>query len=110
QQRFGVEACRRYIVSFTRSAAAIAAVYELAELALPDGNAPVLDVVPLFETGEDLAHAAGGLTEMLALPQVAPRPETTGRELEAMLGYSDSAKELGPASATLRLFDAQAEM
>jgi phosphoenolpyruvate carboxylase len=27
-----------------------------------------------------------------------------------MLGYSDSAKELGPASATLRLFDAQAEM
>jgi phosphoenolpyruvate carboxylase len=27
-----------------------------------------------------------------------------------MLGYSDSAKELGPASATLRLFDAQAEL
>ena len=24
-----------------------------------------------------------------------------------MLGYSDSAKELGPVSATLRLFDAQ---
>jgi phosphoenolpyruvate carboxylase len=110
QQRFGVEACRRYIVSFTRSAADIAAVYELAELALPDGNAPVLDVVPLFETGDDLAHAAGVLTEMLALPPVAARLETTGRQLEAMLGYSDSAKELGPASATLRLFDAQAEM
>ena len=27
-----------------------------------------------------------------------------------MLGYSDSAKELGPASATLRLFEAQAEL
>ena len=27
-----------------------------------------------------------------------------------MLGYSDSAKELGPASATLRLFDAQAAL
>ena len=50
QQRFGVEACRRYVVSFTRSAADIAAVYELAQLAMPDGNAPVLDVVPLFET------------------------------------------------------------
>ena len=34
----------------------------------------------------------------------------SGRQLEAMLGYSDSAKELGPASATLRLFDAQAEL
>ncbi len=110
QQRFGVEACRRYVVSFTRSAADIAAVYELAELAMPDGTAPVLDVVPLFETGEDLAHAASVLNEMLTLPPVAERLETTGRQLEAMLGYSDSAKELGPASATLRLFDAQAEM
>jgi phosphoenolpyruvate carboxylase len=110
QQRFGVEACRRYIVSFTRSAADIAAVYELAQLAMPDGNAPVLDVVPLFETGEDLAHAATVLTEMLTLAPVAARLAASGRQLEAMLGYSDSAKELGPASATLRLFDAQAEM
>ncbi len=30
--------------------------------------------------------------------------------MEVMLGYSDSAKELGPASATLRLFDAQAQL
>jgi phosphoenolpyruvate carboxylase len=110
QRRFGVEACRRYIVSFTRSAADIAAVYELAELALPDGNAPVLDVIPLFETGEDLANSVQVLTEMLALPPVAGRLAATGRQLEAMLGYSDSAKELGPASATLRLFDAQAAM
>jgi phosphoenolpyruvate carboxylase len=110
QQRFGVEACRRYVVSFTRSAADIAAVYELAELARPGGNPPVLDVVPLFETGEDLAHAASVLTEMLELAPVADRLAANGRQLEAMLGYSDSAKELGPASATLRLFDAQAEM
>ena len=27
-----------------------------------------------------------------------------------MLGYSDSAKEVGPASATLRSYDAQAEL
>ncbi len=110
QRRFGVEACRRYVVSFTRSAADIATVYELAELAMPGGGAPVLDVVPLFESGEDLANAPRVLTEMLALPPVAARLAATGRELEAMLGYSDSAKELGPASATLRLFDAQAEL
>ena len=110
QRRFGVEACRRYVVSFTRSATDIATVYELAELAMPGGDAPVLDVVPLFESGEDLANAPQVLTEMLALPPVAARLAATGRELEAMLGYSDSAKELGPASATLRLFDAQAEL
>ena len=110
QRRFGPEACQRYVVSFTRSAEDIAAVYELAQRALPDGNAPVLDVVPLFESGDDLANAPRVLTDVLNLPPVAERLAANGRQLEAMLGYSDSAKELGPASATLRLFDAQAEL
>jgi len=110
QHRFGVEACRRYVVSFTRSAQDIAAVYELAQLAVPAGDPPVLDVVPLFESGEDLANAPRVLTEMLELAPVTDRLAANGRQLEAMLGYSDSAKELGPASATLRLFDAQAEL
>jgi phosphoenolpyruvate carboxylase len=70
----------------------------------------VLDVVPLFESAADLANAPDVLTGMLALPPVAARLAATGRQLEAMLGYSDSAKELGPASATLRLFDAQARL
>ena len=110
QRRYGVDACRRYIISFTTSAQDIAAVYELAGYAFPDGDGPVLDVVPLFETGEDLANATSVLTGMLSLPVVAERLAANGRHLEVMLGYSDSAKELGPASATLRLFDAQAEL
>ena len=110
QDRYGVDACRRYVVSFTRSAADIAAVHELARYATAGGRAPVLDVVPLFESAADLANAPGVLTGMLALPEVAARLAASGRELEAMLGYSDSAKELGPASATLRLFDTQARL
>jgi len=110
QRRFGVAACRRYVVSFTTSADDIAAVYELATCAFPDGGGPVLDVVPLFETGEDLARAPAVLTSMLGHPAVAERLAANGRHLEVMLGYSDSAKELGPASATLRLFDAQAAL
>ena len=110
QDRFGVAACRRYVVSFTRSADDIAAVYELASYAAAGGRTPVLDVVPLFESAVDLANAPGVLTGMIALPPVAERLAATGRHLEAMLGYSDSAKELGPASATLRLFDTQARL
>jgi phosphoenolpyruvate carboxylase len=110
QDRFGADACRRYVVSFTRSAADIAAVYELARYAANGGRIPVLDVVPLFESAVDLANAPDVLTGMTALPEVAERVEATGGHLEAMLGYSDSAKELGPASATLRLFDAQARL
>ncbi|HEY7483435.1 MAG TPA: phosphoenolpyruvate carboxylase [Streptosporangiaceae bacterium] len=110
QERFGVDACRRYIVSFTRSADDIAAVHELASHAAIGGRTPVLDVVPLFETGEDLARAPAVLDGMLTQPAVQKRLAETGRRLEVMLGYSDSAKQLGPASATLRLYDTQAAL
>jgi phosphoenolpyruvate carboxylase len=110
QARFGVDACRRYVVSFTRSAADVGAVYRLARLAARNGEPPVLDVVPLFETGTDLHNAAGVLDEMLGLEPVVARMRAGGRRLEVMLGYSDSAKELGPVAATLALYDAQAEL
>ncbi|GII75481.1 phosphoenolpyruvate carboxylase [Sphaerisporangium rufum] len=109
QERFGVRACSRYVVSFTRSAGDIAAVYELARHAA-GSRAPVLDVVPLFESGEDLANSADVLTGMLGIPAVQERLAAGGRRMEVMLGYSDSAKELGPAAATLKLYDAQAEL
>ena len=96
------------MVSFTRSAGDIAAVYELARLAVPaDSAPPALDVIPLFESDADLAAATKILDGMLGLEPVARRLAGRGRHLEAMLGYSDSAKELGPVSATLRLFDTQ---
>jgi phosphoenolpyruvate carboxylase len=112
QRRYGDQACHRYIVSFTTSAADIAAVYELARHALPDGESEslALDVIPLFESGDDLARAPEVLTGMLAIPAVTARLAANDRHLEVMLGYSDSAKELGPASATFRLFEAQAAL
>ncbi len=110
QERFGVEACRRYIVSFTRSARDIEAVYKLATYALPPKRVPVLDVIPLFETGADLEASPGVLAGMLELPPVRRRLAVNDRRVEVMLGYSDSAKDVGPVSATLRLYDAQARL
>ncbi|WP_433191400.1 phosphoenolpyruvate carboxylase [Actinoallomurus sp. CA-150999] len=107
QERFGVDACRRYVISFTRTADDVAAVYELAEAAAIGGNAPVLDVVPLFETGEDLDRSPAVLDGMLHLAGVRRRLLETGRRMEVMLGYSDSAKQLGPTTATLKLYDVQ---
>ena len=110
QERFGADACRRYVISFTRTADDIAAVYQLAEHAALGGRAPVLDVVPLFETGEDLERSPAVLDGMLRLAPVRRRLLQTGRRMEVMLGYSDSAKQLGPATATLRLYDTQAAL
>ena len=109
QQRFGTDACRRYVVSFTRSAEDVAAVHELAHHAL-DGRELVLDVVPLFETGEDLARCIEVLDGVIAMPETRRRLTATGRRFEVMLGYSDSAKDIGPVSATLALYDAQARL
>jgi phosphoenolpyruvate carboxylase len=109
QERFGVGACRRYIVSFTRDSRDIANVYALSEAAMEGGRAPEIEVVPLFETVGDLRRAPIVLDGMVELDPVRRHMDATGR-LEVMLGYSDSTKEVGPVSASLALYEAQAEL
>lgn len=108
QARYGVPAVRRYIVSFTTSAEDLAAVYTLAEHAAGPGRPiPVIDVVPLFETFDDLQASTDVLEETIHHPRVAARLAETGNRLEVMLGYSDSSKDVGPVSATLEIYRAQ---
>ncbi len=108
QKRNGLRAARRYIVSFTKSADDIRAVYELCRLAFArEEDMPVVDAIPLFEQLEDLENATAVLEGMLAIPEVARRLKENGRRLEVMLGYSDSSKDAGPVSATLALHRAQ---
>lgn len=109
QERFGTDAARRYVVSFTQSAEDLKTVFDLAEAAT-DGNPPIIDAVPLFETFADLDASTDILAEMIKLPQVRARLAATGNRLEVMLGYSDSSKDVGPVSATLALYDAQARI
>ena len=109
QERWGARACRRYVVSFCSSALDLAAVPALARAAV--GDRPLeLEVVPLFETGEDLAHCTEVLDEWVSLPGAAQALAARGRRMEVMLGYSDSAKDIGPLAATLQLYDAQAAL
>ncbi|MDF1489107.1 phosphoenolpyruvate carboxylase [Tessaracoccus caeni] len=104
QRRYGPRAAGRYIVSFTQSAADLAAVRKLAKYS---GADVVLDVIPLFETFADLQGARAILAEAVTYPEFAARLEQTGGKLEVMLGYSDSSKDVGPVAANLALYDAQ---
>ncbi|MHB8323477.1 MAG: phosphoenolpyruvate carboxylase [Candidatus Dormibacteria bacterium] len=106
QARWGADACRRYVVSFTRRAADVVAVRALGRLADPSG-ALVLDVVPLFESRADLAAAPDVLESLLQLPGWRRWLERRGGRLEVMLGYSDSAKDAGFLAANLSLYQAQ---
>src|SRR5439155_25369667 len=101
---------RGYVVSFRRHPGDIEAVYELAARAAAGAVPPVLDVVPLFETAADLERAVDTLEGVLELEPVRERLAATGRRIEVMLGYSDSAKEVGPVSANLALYATQARL
>jgi phosphoenolpyruvate carboxylase len=106
QSGYGTEACRRYVVSFTRSAGDVMAVYELARRAVPDGSLE-LDVVPLFESRADLEAAPATLDALLERPDWLAWLNGRGRRLEVMLGYSDAAKDAGFLAANLALYRAQ---
>ncbi|MBW3604877.1 MAG: phosphoenolpyruvate carboxylase [Actinobacteria bacterium] len=109
QRTYGVDACRRYAVSWSREASDVMTVRALARLAVPDGSL-TLDVVPLFESREDLRRAPKELDRLLALPSEQARLDAAGRRVEVMLGYSDSTKDAGFLAANIALFEAQAAL
>jgi len=109
QGRWGPGVCRRYVVSFTHGAADVLAVRALARLAVPDRPLQ-LDVVPLFESRHDLDGAPRVLQQLLHQPGWREWLERGGRRLEVMLGYSDSAKDVGVLAANLALHRAQAAL
>ena len=101
QERFGPTSCRRVIVSFTRSAADLVAVHALARLAGVEPGA--VEPVALLESRRELADATQILDAYLELPRTRALVDARGRRLEVMVGYSDSAKEVGVLAANVAI-------
>src|SRR5690606_18010664 len=101
-----------YIVSMTHSPADLLAPLLLAKEAglwrMRDGRVhSPLDVVPLFETIDDLAAASERLAALFAHPVYRLHLEARGNFQEVMLGYSDSNKDGGYWTANWALHRAQ---
>jgi phosphoenolpyruvate carboxylase len=98
----GPEACERYVVSFTAMPSDLLEVLFLVRAArmAPDEIRPV----PLFEQLEDLGRADVTIRRLLDL---RPVRVALGGELEAMIGYSDSGKQVGYAASQVALRRAQ---
>jgi len=101
-----------YVVSMTHSASDLLEVMLLAKEAglwrLRDGAVECpLDIVPLFETVEDLASAGDRMAALFRHPLYRLQLEARGRFQEIMLGYSDSNKDGGYWMANRALHDAQ---
>ena len=69
-----------------------------------------LQIVPLFETVEDLVAAPDILRKWFNLPLVKKWMDKKGRKQEVMLGYSDSNKDGGYLSSSWSLYKAQKEL
>lgn len=111
RQRYGDGATGPYIISMARSAADVLAVLALArDGGLVEDDAVPLDVAPLFETVDDLVHAADSLRALLDDPVYRAHLGRRGERQMIMVGYSDSAKDGGILAARWALQRAQAEM
>ena len=66
-----------------------------------------LNVVPLFETIEDLRNCGAVMDRLLSLPEYARLLESRGRVQEVMLGYSDSNKDGGFLTSGWELYKAE---
>jgi phosphoenolpyruvate carboxylase len=71
------------------------------------GVSPARRVVPLFETARDLRAAPGMIDALLSIPWYRNRVMQSEGRLEVMVGYSDSAKDIGRLAAAWELYKAQ---
>ena len=103
----GVQGCHRYIISNCQSAFHVMQVYQLANWLSSEGNNLHLDIVPLFETIDDLAHAKGIMDEVYSIPGYRKHLETRGNKQSIMLGFSDGTKDGGYLRANWSIFRAK---
>ena len=90
-----------YVITMASRPSDVLAVLLLQQMA---GIDPPLRVVPLFETSKDLENAGAVLDALLTMPWY--RRRIAGRQ-EVMIGYSDSAKDVGRVAAAWDLYRAQ---
>ncbi len=101
------EAIGPFILSMTRSADDLLALYLLARHAGFGAEKLDLQVVPLFETIEDLRRAPTVYDDLLQVPLAQRSLRSRDATVEIMLGYSDSNKDGGFLCSTWELDKAQ---
>jgi len=112
RRRHGADALGSYIISMAHDRSDVLAVLALARRGglLDDDGAVPLDVAPLFETVDDLAHGTETLGDLLQDPVYRDHLRARGDVQMVMLGYSDSSKDGGIAASRWGLQRAQVEL
>lgn len=110
QQLNGEEGCHRYVISNCQSALDVIRVFQLANLILCKDERLALDIVPLFETIEDLANASYVMEALYKVPAYREHLKSRGNKQTIMLGFSDGTKDGGYLRANWSIFRAKEEL
>ncbi len=101
-----------YVISNTTAPSDLLEVLLLMKevgLARAGGLDAELRIVPLFESGETLAHAGETIRTLLETPVYRAALDAVG-EQQVMVGYSDSNKDVGYTASGWHVYRAQLEM
>lgn len=112
--RFGARSIPHYVISQSESVSDVLEVavllkeVGLVRVSPVDGTVfSALDIVPLFETIEDLREADSTLADLLAHPRYREIIASRSGWQEVMVGYSDSNKDGGYLTSQWELYRAQ---
>ena len=107
--RHGADALGSYIISMAHDRSDVLAVLALARRGglVDEAGAVPLDVAPLFETVDDLAHGTATLRDLLSDAVYRAHLRARDDVQMVMLGYSDSGKDGGIAASRWGLQRAQ---
>lgn len=107
QKKNGRTGSHRYVISNCQSALHVIEVYTLARLLNGTAEGLELDVIPLFETIDDLAHAPAIMEKLYQVKEYRQHLEKRQNHQTIMLGFSDGTKDGGYLRANWSIFRAK---
>jgi phosphoenolpyruvate carboxylase len=110
QEKNGESGCNRYIISQCNKASNVMEVYALFLLAGLKKEQINLDIVPLFETVDDLHHAAGIMGTLYTNPEYRAHLKKRNEKQTIMVGFSDGTKDGGYLMANWSIYKAKEEL
>lgn len=107
QKLNGVKGCHRYVISNCQSEVNVMELYALCRLCGWDNTLASLDIVPLFETIDDLSASENIMQTLYAAPIYAAHLKARNQEQPIMLGFSDGTKDGGYLQANWSIYKAK---
>ena len=107
QKMNGIPGCHRYIISNCQSAINVMELYALCRLCGWDTHLSNLDIIPLFETIEDLTNAEEIMSILYNNPLYKIHLQNRQAQQPIMLGFSDGTKDGGYLQANWSIYKAK---